>query len=100
MYRIEKQFNEKMKNDSIPLFKDFQTYSRSLPVRRYTYKNGKDYEYIPLNTLNYFVNPDDLIDMVNKINTLIVPSRGSIVKYISAPTTNGKTASVVLPAFL
>ena len=88
-----------MINSNIPLFKDFESYSRSLPVRRYIHKSGEFKEYIALNTLNYYVDPDDLTKMVNKINDIIVPSRGDIVKYVSAPTANGKTASV-LPAFL
>lgn len=93
---IKEHFNAKMKNNNIPLFKDFESYSRSLPVRLYEISDS-DVEFIPLNTLNYYVCPEDLTSMAAKI--IERSDYRGYVKYISAPPKSGKTSSV-LPAFL
>ena len=88
---METHFNERMKNENVPLLNDFASYSKSLPVRIY------DSEYFQLFKLKYFSRSKDLIDMSDTI-TKITMGRPE-VRYISAPSTSGKTSSV-LPAIL
>jgi hypothetical protein len=94
--RIEEYFDGHMKNINVPLFKDFDSYSKSLPVRFY-YPGSKIPEYVPLFKVEYCAQQEDLTEMVDAIMDP-GPERES-VKYVSAPTRSGKTSSV-LPAFL
>jgi hypothetical protein len=76
----------------VPLFRDFNTYCRSLPLRL----SPGSCEHIPLHTSGYFVRPEELKHMVAAIEK---PTTGLSLKYLCAPRRSGKTASV-LAAFL
>jgi hypothetical protein len=40
--KISQQFDRTLKSDSVPLLRDFDTYKKSLPVRRYQDPVGVD----------------------------------------------------------
>jgi hypothetical protein len=80
-----------MKNDSLPLFRDWSAYSLSLPVREF---RGK---IISLYTLKYFTPYKYLRTMAEEI-AKSTTDRG-VVKYLAAPSSSGKSCSV-LPAFI
>jgi len=94
--QIEDYFDAHMKNTNVPLFKDFSSYSKSLPVRYYC-PDSRIPEFVPLFKVEYCAQPVDLTEMADAIMDP-GPERES-VKYVSAPTRSGKTSSV-LPAFL
>ncbi len=91
--KLEHRFKEKMRNDNVPLLKDYMTYCAHLP-RRKLMVGG----VLSLYESEYYVRPDDLKGMSNAIERFIGASR-PMVRYISAPSGSGKTASI-LPAFL
>ena len=87
--KLKKTFENKMKNDKYPLFADFNTYEKWLPVRDI---DG----YRKLYKLPYYTNKIDLDFLVKKLEE---PKSRRDVKYFAAPGKSGKT-SAVLPAFL
>jgi hypothetical protein len=85
--------NNLILNQNIPLFKDFETYSSSFPVRRLS-----DTEYLKLYELPFSAKKVSLDQYVEKLKVTLQGPR-STVKYISAPTGSGKSSSI-LPAFV
>jgi hypothetical protein len=77
-------------NQNIPLFKDFEIYSSSFPVRRLS-----DTEYLKL---PFYAKKGSFDQYVEKLKVTLQGPR-STVKYISAPTGSGKSSSI-LPAFV
>ncbi len=92
--KLEHRFKEKMRNDNVPLLKDYTTYCAHLPRRQIDYG-----QVLSLYELEYWVRPADLKRMSTNGIELCVPNARPTVRYISAPTGSGKTASI-LPAFL
>jgi len=88
---IETWFNACMINSGVSLLENFSSYSKSLPVRNFY---G---DYKSLYEMSYFVRHLDLTLMALGVSKN--PGTRSNVRYISAPSATGKTASV-LPAFL
>ncbi len=91
--KLERRFNDKMRNDSVPLLKDYTTYCAHLPRRKL---DGGP--VLRLYEHEYLVRSGDLKRMSNAIDKPLEKAR-SVVHYISAPPASGKTASV-LPSFL
>ncbi len=89
-----------MADSNVPLLKDFDTYARHLPVRRFDSEgSGKEATLcLPLYTVDYLVRPEDLQKMSKSIDQSMPTSR-TAVRYLSAPSASGKSSSV-LPAFL
>lgn len=76
----------------MPLFESFDIYKKSLPVR------CSIGEELPLYTLPYWVNEDEITSLADRLLLDTTTSR-SVVKYLAAPGGFGKT-SAILPAFL
>ena len=93
--KLEHTFNTKMKNDVYPLFSDFNTYEKWMPVRRIGSGYRKLYE------LPHYTKEQDLDILVKKLEELpiVIQSTRIVVKYFAAPGASGKTCAV-LPAFL
>lgn len=91
--RLHEHFNRVMKSDNVPLFKSFDVYRRSLPVRR----NQASGRQLPLYTLAHWACEDDIASMANQLER--TTKERALVKYLAAPGASGKTSSV-LPAFL
>ena len=89
---FKKHFQKVMKCEHIPLLSDFNVYSRSLPVRE-SYE-----EVIPLYTLPYWTNDEDLEGFADQLEARPTVERRH-VKYICAPSGYGKSACI-LPGFL
>ena len=79
-----------MKSGEFPLFKDFNTYEKWLPVRQID-THRKLYQ------LPHYTNENDLDLLVKKLEERTIPRRDA--KYFVAPPASGKTCAV-LPAFL
>ena len=90
---LQEYFHLHMKSDKTKLFKNFDTYKQSLPVRECV--GGI---VLPLYMLNYYVREDELAAMATDLLPDVDDAR-RVVKYVAAPSKSGKTASV-LPAFL
>lgn len=90
---INRAFTEHMACASLPLFRDFDTYSASLPVREVKYQAPLRLYKVP-----YFMRQQDLDHTVSR---LPIDGDGSKerVLYVAAPSGSGKSASV-LPIFL
>jgi hypothetical protein len=89
---IKYLFHKRIEDNNIPLFKDWSSYSSSLPVRRLSAD-----EPIILYKVKYFTPNKYLRKMAEEI-VKKTDQRG-VVKYLAAPSTSGKTCSV-LPAFI
>ena len=93
--KIEEKLREKFAKfkpiKDTPLYRDFDTYKVSLPVRE------RDHEWLKLHELPYFGADDDVQLMAKKL----YPAKAirNEVMYVCAPAMSGKTTSV-LPAFL
>mmetsp|Transcript_25691 Transcript_25691/g.102478 ORF Transcript_25691/g.102478 Transcript_25691/m.102478 type:complete len:471 (+) Transcript_25691:621-2033(+) len=92
-----------MQSDSVPLFKNFETYVASMPMRRLA-ETG---QYHQLCSYPYWARPEDINDMAGRLERNAKeeytlgksPDIRALVWYISGPSGSGKTVSV-LPAFL
>jgi len=84
-----------MQNKYVPLLADFDTYEKTLPVRR-DIESGED---VRLCELPYWVIDKDLERMANDLERRAPTPSRTVVKYTAAPRSSGKTASA-LPAFL
>jgi hypothetical protein len=94
-FKLEEHFNKMNRKDDVALLKSFDSYLKSMPVRRYDTTG----DYIRLCELEYLVRPNELKQMVQQIIKKPSIHIRAAVKYISAPTASGKTCSV-LAAFL
>lgn len=94
--KLQKKFTDKMQNPRVALLHDFDTYASHLPVRKFEGTNS-DEELFRLYDVDYLVRPADLQQMTYAIEATTIAR--STVRYLSAPSVSGKTASV-LPAFL
>ena len=92
--RLERYFNSKMKNAAVPLFKDFKTFVRTLPVRKYAVTG----EFLRLCDLPFWAKDDDVAFTVEQLEHRDAKRR-DLVKYAAAPSASGKT-STGLVAFL
>ena len=92
--RLRAHFNKVMKNANVPLFKSFDAYKKSLPVRVQSGSN----KVLPLYTLPYWACEDDITFFVDRLENESFTDR-VVVKYLAAPGGSGKT-SAILPAFL
>lgn len=90
--RLHEHFNKVMKREEVPLFRSFDVYSKSLPVREC---NG---EVLHLHQYPLYVNMEELTSMANRL-FLKTKNIRHVVKYLAAPSASGKTASI-LHAFL
>ena len=90
--KLRNKFEEFKPIDSTPLYRDFDTYKMSLPVRE------RDCEWLKLHELPYFGTDDDVKVMAEKLYDPKTAVR-KLVRYVCAPATSGKT-TCVLPAFL
>ena len=79
--------------ENVSLFKDFETYSTSLPVRK------RNKEWLKLHTLPYFCSDEDVTRMATQLEQAPPSNVRDSVKYVCAPSGSGKTCSI-LPAFL
>ena len=97
---VRERFRATMINNSTSIFSSWSNYEKSLPRRKYLNENF-DWAYLPLYTLNYYARDDDLERFANEISKppKQISQIRTLVKYITAPTSTGKT-SCVLPAFL
>jgi len=86
--RLKAHFNKKMQNDDVPLFADFETYVKTMPVRR-SQETG---EHVRLCELPFWASDEDLERLGNDLERDIHPAR-STAKYAAAPRSSGKTAS-------
>ena len=93
--QVKQIFEEKMKNDSFPLFTNWSNYEKWLPVRNINKKFRKLYE------LPHWIKEKDLDFVVDRLAYHPTEARGAreLVRYLAAPTAYGKT-SLILPAFL
>ena len=91
--RLKVHFNKVMQNDNIPLFKDFEVYKSSLPVRR----EDTTGDQVPLYKLPHWTVENDMKSLAYQLEK---PTHlRAKVKYLCAPGSSGKT-SCILPAFL
>ena len=94
--KIEEKLREKFEKfkpiEDTPLYRDFDTYKASLPVRE------RDHEWLKLHELPYFGADDDVQLMAKKLYDPAKEVRKEVM-YVCAPATSGKTTSV-LPTFL
>ena len=83
------------------LFRDIETYKMSLPVRMRPIEDPeKRYERLKLYTLPFFGFDEDIETMARQLEAgRTYSSDRQVIKYLSAPSGSGKTASI-LPAFL
>eukprot|EP01031_Cornospumella_fuschlensis_P031072 gene31072-37553_t len=86
-------FNKFMKNHSVPLFRDFESYAKSLPVR------FEATDYVQLYRNPFFMKEEDLQHMAWQVMHEDVGVLRQQVRYVAAPPASGKTSSI-LPAFL
>jgi hypothetical protein len=93
---IQKKFTDNMQNPRVPLLHDFDAYASHLPVRKFDGTNVKE-QHFRLYEADYLARPADLQHMTYAIEE--TTKARAAVRYVSAPTASGKTASV-LPAFL
>ena len=91
--RLKVHFNKVMQNDNIPLFKDFEVYKSSLPVRR----EETTGDQVPLYKLPHWTVENDMKSLAYQLEKLT--HLRARVKYLCAPGSSGKT-SCILPAFL
>ena len=91
--KLKQHFTKVMQRDDVPLLNDFRTYCESLPVR-----NAGARTTLQLYKLPFLIKQKALDEMAQNIQTSYLNTRATI-RYISAPSASGKTASV-LPAFL
>jgi len=93
---IEEKLREKFEKfkpiEDTPLYRDFDTYKASLPVRE------RKHEWLKLHELPYFGADDDVQFMAEKLYDTAQAFRRQVM-YVCAPAASGKTTSV-LPAFL
>ena len=87
------KFETKMKNDAYPLFTDYDTYKKWLPVR---YIDG---DYRELYKLPHYTDEHDLDLLVKKLEEGPREGGRADVKYIATPSGSGKSCAI-LPAFL
>jgi len=88
---IQKHFESKMKSDKIELLRDFEEYSKHLPVREH-HEN-----IIPLYKQKFYARVEDIEQMAKRI--MAKPPVRKTVPYVAAPASSGKSSSI-LPAFL
>ena len=93
--QVKQIFEEKMKNDSYPLFTNWSNYEKWLPVREINRIFRKLYE------LPHWIKEKGLDFVVDRLAQLPTEARGAraLVRYLAAPTAYGKT-SLILPVFL
>ena len=91
--KLIRTFEKKMKNGAYPLFTNFDTYKKWLPVR---FINGY---YRELYKLPHYTDEYDLDMLVKKLEEGAKEGSRKGVKYFATPPASGKT-SAVLPAFL
>ena len=93
--QVKKIFEERMKNNSYPLFTAWNNYENWLPVRKI------DGEFRKLYKLPHWIKEKDLDIVVDRLvkNLETTRSGRELVRYLAAPTAYGKT-SLILPAFL
>ena len=89
--RLERHFDMKMRDDQVPLFRDFETYEMTLPVRRY----AETEEYVRLCDLPFWAKKEDIEYMAKRLERRESLAR-AFVKYAAAPSGSGKTASVLV----
>ena len=90
--KLRENFEKFKPSKCTPLYRDFDTYKASLPVRQ------RDNEWLKLHELAYFGVDSDVQLMAEKLYDPSTAYR-KMVKYVCSPATSGKTTSV-LPAFL
>ena len=89
--KLKDTFDKRMKNNAYPLFADFDTYKKWMPVR--LIKN----DFRQLYKLPHYTNENDLDFLVKQLEE--PPKSRREVKYFAAPGKSGKTCAI-LPAFL
>lgn len=97
---LREKFQQTMISNNSRLFSSWSNYERSLPRRKYDMKGIPS--YLPLYTLDYYVQDKNLQEFANEIRKPSSKANAQIrtaVKYITAPSCSGKTSSI-LPAFL
>ena len=84
-----------MKSNRVFLFENFSNYERSLPIRCTPFTA----EHLSLYKLPYYVLEDSLLDTAKRVmnppEDIISKQPRELVRYITAPTGYGKTASVL-----
>ena len=92
--RLEAHFNKKMQNTDVPLFKDFETYLGTMPVRR----DEITMMHYRLCDFPFWAKDEDVDFMVEVLegNETVVPGARAYVIYAAAPTQSGKTASALV----
>ena len=93
--KLRKKFELMKPECTQSLYRDFDTYKKSLPVRE---RDGMENEWFKLYELPYFGADKDVQFMAQQLFEPIKAFR-KVIKYVCAPATSGKTTSV-LPAFL
>ena len=96
--KLEERFEEYKTENPAPLFRDFTTYKKSLPVR-HIMLGVKEEEWIKLHELPYFGSNEDVKFMASQLCAKPPSPIRDLVKYVCAPPASGKTMSI-LPAFL
>ena len=93
--QIKQIFEERMKNNSYPLFANWSNYEKWLPVRQISGEFRKLYK------LPHWIKEKDLDFVVDRLAKDLdtTSSARDFVRYLAAPTAYGKT-SLILPAFL
>ena len=97
---LHEKFQHTMISNNSRLFTSWSNYERSLPRRKYDMKGIPS--YLPLYTLDYYVqdkNLQEFADEIRKPSSKANTQVRTAVKYITAPSCSGKTSSI-LPAFL
>ena len=91
--RLREHFDSKMKDKNVPLFRSFDNYVNSLPVRG-------QHQNLPLrlHEIPYYVHEDGMSSMAERLFSPL-PTARAVVRYLAAPTASGKTSSI-LHAFL
>ena len=88
--RLKQHFERTMKDEKVPLFKDFETYIQSLPKRMYA-PTG----FMRLFELPFWAKDESIERMARRLEAKS-PTKRPVVKYVAAPSTTGKTASVLV----
>jgi hypothetical protein len=99
---VRERFRTTMMNNSTRTFSSWSDYEKFLPRRKYTDANCLSTNRSLYTLINYYTRNDDLERFADEISKPLQQMSRQIrtsVKYITAPTNNGKT-SCVLPAFL
>lgn len=96
--RLLAQYNSKMANSTAPVFSDFETYAKTLP-RRVVGNAG--HGVLDLYKLPHWADPEAVKAMAIDLesNRRKLEGDRNYVRYATAPTASGKTASI-LAAFL